>query len=146
MGIYKGLILALRALPHVHDRLVLVGASFVKEVTASALERRRYRIELEKLFQPLVYLIAAREFRQHRFGVLVLDLDPGASLSAVLILEPAIRIGDVSSVNCLAYVINPCRWRPFRGLGRNSHHRRQQWRSKSSQKGPGHIPSPPWID
>src|SRR5262249_40754695 len=59
--VYERLIVAVRALPHVHDGLVLIGAPFGKEVAACSLHWGRHGIDLEKLLQALVYLVAARQ-------------------------------------------------------------------------------------
>ena len=83
---------------HVDDGQVLVGAAPGVEVASPPLVRQPDGIALEDRRGGPPQLVTGRQRAQHRVGIGVLGVDPGARLRRFLILEPAVRIGHVDAV------------------------------------------------
>ncbi len=101
--IHQQLILPVEALAHIKDRLVLIGLPPGKEVASVTLDRAAHGFDFEQGLDLLTKRFAAWNRGQNgiRIGVLRIDPDPG--LSAVLVFEPAVGIGDLRALDGLGY-------------------------------------------
>src|SRR5688572_21535176 len=104
--IYQDFVFALQTLPHVNDKLILVGRSLGKEIAITTRPGDADDIDLEKLLQSFAYGVAARQRSQYRLGIAVLLPNPGARFGTVLIFQPAVRIGDLHAVDSLSIVFH----------------------------------------
>src|SRR5580704_7041159 len=111
IGIEQDFVFSVKPLPDVHDRLRLIAAPSCKEITPPSLTRGTNRIDLQELFDLLVYLVAPGQSGDYRLSVLVLRVDPGASLRAVLVFEPSVWIRDRHAMEGLSHIIGFCWWR-----------------------------------
>ena len=91
-------VLAVEPLAHVDHRQVLVRAPPAVEVAPPALVRQADHVALEHRRGPRPQLAAARQGTEHRIGVAVLGVDPGARLGRLLVLEPTVGVGHVDAV------------------------------------------------
>jgi hypothetical protein len=89
---------ALALLP-VDDRLLLVGVLARVEEAALAVHGRADRVVVEQLAQPRGDHVTPRQLRELAAGEVVLLLHPRLDLGSLLVLEPAIRVGDRDTVN-----------------------------------------------
>ena len=146
MRIDQHLVVAVQPVAHVQDGQVLVGAPLAVEVASAALVGQADRVALEHRRGQPPQLLAPRQRVQHRIGVGVLRVDPGARLRGLLVLEPAIRVGHLHAVQRVDDFPN------FRGRGRRHvdsrllggagrHQRRTGDPSDSSRSGHVLLPS-----
>ncbi len=82
----------------VEDRLLLVRAALGEERAAAADGGHGDGLDLDELGQAPLDAVAAGTAIEHRSRVGVLRVDPGADLGCLLVLEPAVRIGDGHAV------------------------------------------------
>lgn len=101
-GVDQQLVRPARALPLVEQIQVLPCQTFREKITRVAALRHAVGIDTVKLREPLRDCVAPGEFRESRFRTLILGVYPRACLFALLVLEPAVRIGhDGCSVRVL---------------------------------------------
>ena len=70
----------------------------MKKVTAVAVRREIALVDAEELGEAFGEPVAAGELREHLVRVGVLLVDPGPCFGALLVLEPAVGIGDRDAV------------------------------------------------
>ena len=108
-------------LPPVDARLELPGAPQGEEFRVPGFPRRGDLRDLHQLAQPGRDPAFERGVRDDLAGVVVLGVDPGAGLRAVLVLEPPVGIGDLDAVDGVGDHFHPGlrRRRPIRGAPRS---------------------------
>src|SRR5262249_12781801 len=98
VGIEKHFGRALETLLHVHNILVLQAVILGEEKIFAFAKRRRVFREVEELLETLPHLRAIGNFFEVAEGNFVFCFDPAGGFRRIIVLQPAIRIGDLSAV------------------------------------------------
>src|SRR5205823_4873881 len=87
------------------DELILIRPPLAEEVAPASGGGRANNINLQQLFQTMTNAITPRERTDDRLRVLILRVNPGARLRAVLIFEPTIWVCDRDAVDLFRDII-----------------------------------------
>ncbi len=91
-------VLAIQARAHADGGAILVGLAAAEKVAPVAFGGKPIGIDPAQLFQTPLHLIAHGDAGEKRLRVRDLCVQPGARLGAVLVLEPAVGIGNRDAV------------------------------------------------
>jgi hypothetical protein len=100
---------------HIQYKKVLARYALRVEIATASFARNANRIYLDQFRQPLSDRFVSRQRLQRSLRTGVLDFDPRACFRAILIFEPAVGVGDRSSVPPLSVL--PLNIKPLPGLG-----------------------------
>src|SRR6516162_864331 len=110
-GVNENLVGRARTFPHAKQTQVLPGQSLGEEISPVLHPGHAVGIDAVKLGEPFGDCCASRQFRKRGLRAFVLRIYPRARFLALLVLEPAIRIGhDGRSVGVLRVICSRSRW------------------------------------
>jgi hypothetical protein len=114
-GVDKELIGSVRGAPDVELEKILAGSAFAEKIAAAALYGRFIGVCVEELGEAGGQLGAAGKVGKRCLSTFLFGGNPCTSLPAILIFEPAIRIGDDGAAVSVLCGIDTRRGRAFWG-------------------------------